>query len=59
MRDQFGNFLTDQFDAISIDWDALTASIVILATGFGISISQDAIAAGNELQAKVRSCVTE
>jgi|TARA_B110000879_G_C10946259_1_gene421794 hypothetical protein len=59
MRDQFGNFLTDQFDAISIDWDALTASIVILATGFGISISKDAIVAGNELQAKVGSCVTE
>jgi len=59
MRNQFENFLTDQSGAVSADWVVLTASIVILATGVGMSISRGAIAAGDNLQKKVGSYVTE
>ncbi len=59
MRNQLEKFFTDQSGAVSVDWVVLTASIVILATGVGISISQTTVDAGNDLQVKIGSYVPE
>jgi len=59
MRNQLGKFSTDQSGAVTVDWVILTASIVILATGVGISISQTTVDAGKDLQVKIGSYVPE
>ena len=59
MRNQLTKFFTDQSGAVSVDWVVLTASIVILATGVGISISQTTVAAGEDLQVKIGSYAPE
>lgn len=58
MRNYLRNLFTDQSGAVTVDWVALTAGLVILASAVGYAVRDGTIDADQDLQAQVKTFIT-
>jgi len=59
MKNLFSSFLSDESGAISADWVAITAAIVLFAAAITASVKSSTISAGNQIGTDVAAMATE